>query len=66
MAVIAILIAIAIPTFRGMQNESRQTKASGDVRVLKIAVESYYKNHNNTYPTATTLALRRGRQRLRP
>lgn len=50
MAVIAILIAIAIPSFRGMQNEARKTKASGDLRVIKIAVESYYKNHNNAYP----------------
>ena len=52
MAVIAILIAIAIPSFRGMQNEARKTKAQGDVRVVKIAVESYYKNHNNEYPAA--------------
>jgi prepilin-type N-terminal cleavage/methylation domain-containing protein len=50
MAVIAILIAIAIPSFRGMQNEARKTKAQGDVRVIKIAVESYYKNHSNQYP----------------
>jgi prepilin-type N-terminal cleavage/methylation domain-containing protein len=54
MAVIAILIAIAIPSFRGMQSEARKTKAQGDVRVLKTAVESYYKNHQNLYPLATT------------
>ena len=53
MAVIAILIAIAIPSFRGMQNEARKTKAQGDVRVVKIAVESYYKNHANQYPAET-------------
>jgi prepilin-type N-terminal cleavage/methylation domain-containing protein len=52
MAVIAILIAIAIPSFRGMQNEARKTKAQGDVRVIKIAVESYYKNHG-TYPAVS-------------
>ena len=52
MAVIAILIAIAIPSFRGMQNEARKTKAQGDCRVVKIAVESYYKNHG-TYPAET-------------
>jgi prepilin-type N-terminal cleavage/methylation domain-containing protein len=54
MAVIAILIAIAIPSFRGMQNEARKTKAQGDVRVLKIAIESYYKNHNNVYPAVAS------------
>ena len=53
MAVIAILIAIAIPSFRGMQNEARKTKAQGDLRVLKISIESYYKNHNNLYPAVT-------------
>jgi prepilin-type N-terminal cleavage/methylation domain-containing protein len=53
MAVIAILIAIAIPSFRGMQQEARKTKAQGDVRVIKIAIESYYKNHNNQYPAVT-------------
>ena len=52
MAVIAILIAIAIPSFRGMQNEARKTKSQGDLRVIKIAVESYYKNHTNLYPAA--------------
>lgn len=50
MAVIAILIAIAIPSFRGMQNEARKTRAEGDIRVIKVAVESYYKNHGNQYP----------------
>lgn len=54
MAVIAILIAIAIPSFRGMQDEARKTKAQGDVRVIKIAVESYYKNHNNVYPAVAS------------
>ena len=57
MAVIAILIAIAIPSFRGMQDEARKTKAQGDVRVLKIAVESWFKNHSNEYPTASTTPL---------
>ena len=33
-----------------MQTEARKTKASGDLRVLKIAIESYYKNNGNVYP----------------
>ena len=44
MAVIAILVGIAIPSFRAMQTEAWRTKAEGDVRVLKIALESLYKN----------------------
>jgi type II secretory pathway pseudopilin PulG len=55
MAVIAILISMAIPSFRGMQQEARKTKASGDLRVLKMAIESYYKNNGWVYPpTGTT------------
>lgn len=53
MAVIAILIGIAIPSFRGMQAEANRTKAEGDVRVIKIAIESYYKN-NGTYPAVAS------------
>ena len=49
MAVIAILIAIAIPSFRGMQQEANKSRAEGDIRVIKVAVESYYKN-NGVYP----------------
>lgn len=50
MAVIAILIAIAIPSFRGMQDEARKTRAQGEIRTIKVAIESYCKNHNNEYP----------------
>ena len=49
MAVIAILVGIAIPSFRAMQTEAWRTKAQGDTRVLKIALESYYKN-NGSFP----------------
>ncbi len=50
MAIIAILISISIPSFRGMQVEARKTKAQGDLTTLQIAVESYYKDYNNQYP----------------
>ena len=48
--VIAVLIAIALPGFRGMQNEAKRAKAQGDVRVLKLAIETYYKDNDNQYP----------------
>lgn len=48
MAVIAILIGIAIPSFRGMQTDAKKTKAQGDLRVVKLAVEAYNaKNGSN-------------------
>ena len=50
MAIIAILISISIPSFRGMQVEARKTKAQGDLTTLQIAIESYYKDYNNQYP----------------
>lgn len=50
--VIAILIGIALPRFRGMQDEANITKAKGELRTLQTAVESYYIHNNNTYPIA--------------
>jgi prepilin-type N-terminal cleavage/methylation domain-containing protein len=54
MAVIAILISITIPSFRGMQNEAKKVKCQGDLMTLQIAVESYYKNNNSVYPPETS------------
>ena len=49
MAVVAILVAIIIPSFRGMQEEGWITKAEAEVQTLQTAVESYYR-HNGSYP----------------
>ena len=40
-SVIAILIAMAIPRFRGVQEEGNVAKAKGELRSLQIAVEGY-------------------------
>ena len=56
--VIAILIGIALPRFRGMVEEGNVVKAKGELRTLQIAVENYYMHHTNAYPaliTGTTL-----------
>lgn len=55
-AVIAILVGIALPRFRGMQDEGNIAKAKGELRSLQTAVESYYIHNNNTLP-ATLAAL---------
>jgi len=52
MSVIAILIGIALPSFRGMQNEARKTKAQGDTRAIRTAIETYYMDHGQ-YPVET-------------
>ena len=40
--VIVILIGIALPRFRGMQDEANITKAAAELRTLQTASESYY------------------------
>jgi general secretion pathway protein G len=51
-AVISILIGIALPRFKGMQEEGNIAKAKGELRTLQTAVESYYIHNNNTYPSS--------------
>lgn len=57
-AVIAILISIALPRFKGMQDEGNVAKAKGELRTLQTAVESYYIHNSQAYPaTLATLNL---------
>lgn len=51
MAVIALILSIAIPNFRAMQQEGSLTKVEGDLDTLKVAVTSYWRNNNQSYPT---------------
>jgi len=50
--VIAILVGIALPRFRGMQEEGNINKAKAELRTLQTAIESYYIHNSNTYPSA--------------
>jgi prepilin-type N-terminal cleavage/methylation domain-containing protein len=51
MAVLAILLSIALlPNFKGMQDEARMTRAQGDLRMIRTALEAYCKNHDFRYP----------------
>lgn len=49
MSVVAILVALIVPSFRGMQNEAWYAKAEKEVLTLQTAIESYYRHHN-AYP----------------
>lgn len=54
-SVIAILVGIAIPRFKGMQDEANVSKAKAELRVLQTAIESFYMNATpNAYPGTTT------------
>jgi prepilin-type N-terminal cleavage/methylation domain-containing protein len=54
-AVISILIGIALPRFKGMQDEGNIAKAKGELRTLQTAVESYYIHNSTTYPSALSV-----------
>lgn len=55
-AVIAILVGIALPRFKGMQDEGNIAKAKGELRTLQTAVESY-RVHHTGYPANVTTDL---------
>ena len=55
-AIIAILVGIAIPRFKGMQDVANVSKAEAELKTIQIAIESYYMSNSNTYPdTSTTM-----------
>lgn len=49
LVVISILIGIAAPRFKGMQDQVAITRAKGELSTLQKAVESYF-IHNRVYP----------------
>ncbi|MFC1478596.1 type IV pilin protein [Candidatus Margulisiibacteriota bacterium] len=56
MAVVAILVAIIIPSFKGMQEEGWISKAEQELQTLQTGVESYYR-HRGDYPANVTTVL---------
>ena len=50
--VIAILIGVLLPQFRGTQDEAAIQRARSELRTLATAVESYYIHNSNTLPSA--------------
>lgn len=57
MAVIALILSIAIPNFRAMQQEGSLTKVEGDLDTLKVAITSYWRNNSQAYPANVHTAL---------
>ena len=59
MAIIAILIGICLPRFRGMQDEGAKSKARSNLATLRTAVEAYAAaprtNGRTKYPDASDL-----------
>ena len=50
-SVMAILIGISLPYFKGMQDEGKSAKAAGELHTLTTGIESYYIHHDNQYPS---------------
>jgi type II secretion system protein G len=50
--VIAILLGVMLPQFRGTQDEAAISRAKSELRTLATAIESYYIHNSNTLPTA--------------
>ena len=50
LAVIAIILSFVTPLLRGMQDEGQLTKAEGDLKTIKSAVTSYWRNNSSAYP----------------
>ena len=48
--VIAILIGVLLPNFRGTQDEAAEQRARAELRTLATAVESYYLHNSNALP----------------
>ena len=59
MAIIAILIGISLPRFRGMQDEGQKSKARANLATLRTAVEAYAasprSNGRTKYPDNTDI-----------
>lgn len=56
-SVIAILVGIALPRFKGMKDEANIAKAKGELTSIQAAVESYWTHHSNVYPANIAAAL---------
>ncbi len=53
-AVIAILIGVLLPSFRGTQDEAAEQRARAELRTVATALESYYIHNSNQYPSTLT------------
>ncbi len=54
LAVLAILIGMAVPRIKGMQDEGTVAQVRSELKMLQTAIESYYIHQNpQAYPSTT-------------
>jgi len=51
LAVLAVLIGVLVPQFRGTQREAVIQRARSELRTLATALESYYIHNSNAFPS---------------
>jgi len=55
LSVIAILISVAVPRLKGMQDQANISKVKAELKAEQSSLESYYTNASpNAYPATTT------------
>ena len=52
LTVIAILVGVLLPQFRGSQDEARMQRGRSELRTLATALESYFIHNSNALPAA--------------
>ena len=52
--VIAILLGVLLPQFRGTQDEAAIQRARSELRTVATALESYYIHNSNAFPSTLT------------
>ena len=50
--VIAILVGVLLPNFRGTQDEANIQRGRAELRTVATALESFYIHNSNAYPAA--------------
>lgn len=52
-SLIVIIVGIALPRFTGVTDEGRKAKASGELKTVQTAIESYLLNTSSSVPGTT-------------
>ena len=52
MAIMAVLVGMILPRFKGMRDQASISRAQGELRSIKTALESYFIT-NGAYPTTS-------------
>ncbi|MEI6437441.1 MAG: InlB B-repeat-containing protein [Candidatus Omnitrophota bacterium] len=57
LSIAAVIVSMALPRTKGMQEQAKQAQVQSDIMMLKAAVRQYALGHNNTLPDNITTDL---------